>query len=536
MPKVASVLTKLSQWPGGSRAARPPPVRNARPKWHLIYYALAAFDLLAVGGGLVLNQKIMAIYEDSVAINQDWAEYRGQLGELRRHALAVNAPGNDVFDSHDVDGEMRRQDAALNDFSRQFAALRRGFGFDEVGTRALPLQAHLDGVEAAMNAMLDEARLIFAHFRQGDAENAARRMATMDRKFATLSNAISDAARAVGTIQEANFVQQFDAAALLKRFEYLYGGFILLMVAAVTFYGHKIASAFKKAENERAAHLAAMEEKDWALQRQVAELSETAATLTRLDRSLAEATSASSAKSAFLAHMSHELRTPLNAILGFSEVMKQEMFGPIAHTRYREYAADLPFGARHLLALINDILDFSKIEAGKAELHEEDCDAAAAIAEALRLMAASAGESGLAIGTHVAAGLPRLRADNRSLKQILANLLSNAVKFTPRAGRIDITAYLRPSGEFAIAVRDTGIGMRQDQIPLALMPFKQLDNSLSRQHPGTGLGLPICVSLVTLHGGRMEIDSAPGQGTTVTVVFPRQRVRASEAPAMAKAS
>jgi signal transduction histidine kinase len=526
MPKVASLLTKAGQWLGGG---------GPRPKWHLVYFALAAFDLLAVAGGLVLNHKIMAIYEDSVAINQDWALRRSQLGELRRHALAVNAPGNDVFDSHDVQLEMGRQDAALREYGRLFAVLRHDFGFERVGTRALTLQARLDSIEAAMGAMLDEARLIFSYFSQGDTENAARRMATMDRKFASLSDAISDTARAVGTIQEGNFTQQIAAAAFLKRFEYLFGGIILLMVGAVTFYGHKIASAFKKAEQERAAHAAAMEEKDQALRRQIAELSETAATLTRLDRSLAEATSANSAKSAFLAHMSHELRTPLNAILGFSEVMKQEIFGPVGNTRYREYAADIHASGQHLLALINDILDLSKIEAGKAELHEEDCDAGQAIAEALRLVAASADAGGLVIDTHVAAGLPGLQADNRSLKQLLANLLSNAVKFTPRGGRVDITAYLRPSGEFAIAVRDTGIGMKPDQIPLALTPFKQLDNTLTRKHVGSGLGLPICASLIKLHGGRLEIDSAPGQGTTVTVVFPRQRVRTSEAPAMALA-
>jgi signal transduction histidine kinase len=416
-----------------------------------------------------------------------------------------------------------------------FAKLRRDVDSDTAGRHAPQLQAHLDRVEAAMTAMLNEERLIFDNLRRGDAESAVQRMANMDRVFATLSGAIDDAERSAQNIQEGNFAAQFAAAAFLKRFEYLFGGVILLMVGAVMAYGHKIAKEFKKAESERAAHVAAMEEKDLAMQRQVAELTAAAAALTRLDRSLAEATSASSAKSSFLAHMSHELRTPLNAILGFSEVMKQEIFGPLDNRRYREYAADIHASGQHLLALINDILDLSKIEAGKVELREEDCDAAAAIAEALRLIAPIAEDGGLAVEKHVAEGLPGLRADSRSLKQILANLLSNAVKFTPAGGRIDIAAYLRPSGELAVAVRDTGVGMTQEQIPLALTAFKQLDNSLSRKHAGTGLGLPICASLVKMHGGRIEIDSAPGQGTTVTVVFPRHRVRTDKPPALAKA-
>jgi two-component system cell cycle sensor histidine kinase PleC len=242
-----------------------------------------------------------------------------------------------------------------------------------------------------------------------------------------------------------------------------------------------------------------------------------------LARARDEAETASRTKSAFLANMSHELRTPLNAVIGFSEVMMSELFGPLGDARYGEYARSIHASGRHLLDLINDILDLSKVEAGKIELREEPCYIADIVDACGRLMWERARTSGIAIEIDVARGLPPLRLDPIKIKQVLLNLISNAIKFTPTGGRIAVSGRRDELGVL-LAVRDTGIGMRPEDVPLALQPFGQIDNALSRSHAGTGLGLPLSKALVELHGGSLEIDSAPGEGVTVRVRLPANRI------------
>jgi signal transduction histidine kinase len=237
---------------------------------------------------------------------------------------------------------------------------------------------------------------------------------------------------------------------------------------------------------------------------------------------------ANRSKSEFLANMSHELRTPLNAILGFSEMIGQEILGPIG-AKYLEYARDIHASGRHLLELVNDVLDLSKLEAGKVELHETDIDVSALIADCLTLVKARADSGQVALKVEIAPGFPGLRADLRSLKQVMLNLLTNAVKFTPEGGDVVISAEIDRKGAVDISVRDTGIGMSQNEVEIALTPFGQVDSHLSRKHEGTGLGLPICKSLIELHGGTLAVASEPNVGTRVTVRFPATRtIRSAE--------
>ncbi len=239
------------------------------------------------------------------------------------------------------------------------------------------------------------------------------------------------------------------------------------------------------------------------------------------------AESASQAKSAFLANMSHELRTPLNAIIGFSEIMQKEMFGPLGVERYRDYAHDIHDSGKHLLDLINDVLDFSKIEAGKLVLHESTVAAATVVRHCHRLMTTIAETGGVALVIDAPAGNPALKADESKLKQILLNLLSNAIKFTPHGGCVTTRFAIEHDGSLVLAVADTGVGMRAEDIPRALSPFVQLEDPMTRRHQGTGLGLPLTKSLVELHGGTLAVASIPGSGTTVTLRFPRARVEAA---------
>lgn len=241
----------------------------------------------------------------------------------------------------------------------------------------------------------------------------------------------------------------------------------------------------------------------------------------RAARDVAE--QADRAKSDFLAHISHELRTPLNAIIGFSEMYTSKIFGALGDKRYDEYAVHIHDSGKHLLALINDILDLSRADARRLELFEGDVEIGTMIDASVEMVRREAAEGGLSLEVEIPENLPRLRADERRLRQIMINLLGNAVKFTPRDGRIVVRTELDGENRIRIVVRDTGIGMRQEDVERAFVPFKQIDATLTRRYLGAGIGLSLTRRLVEAHGAEISIMSRPNKGTTVTVVFPPDR-------------
>jgi two-component system cell cycle sensor histidine kinase PleC len=231
---------------------------------------------------------------------------------------------------------------------------------------------------------------------------------------------------------------------------------------------------------------------------------------------------ANQAKSEFLANMSHELRTPLNAINGFSEIMIAEMYGSLGDARYKDYARDILNSGQHLLALINDILDMSKIEAGKMNLRFEPLALGEVAEDALRLVRNRAEAAGLALRLDFN-DLPEVEADYRAIKQVLLNLLSNAIKFTPRGGVVTVHAERRddPLGErVKIAVQDTGIGIPPEDLARLARPFEQAEGQHTKTQQGTGLGLALTKALVEMHGGLLDLRSAPGQGTSASFSLP----------------
>ena len=251
------------------------------------------------------------------------------------------------------------------------------------------------------------------------------------------------------------------------------------------------------------------------------------AELSRIDMLKAQARDP--AKSEFfshmlVAHMSHELRTPLNAIIGFSDMMRLTLKKMPEDGKLLGYADDINSAGWHLLRVINDILDLSKVEAGKLDLNEEEFDFSAAAEACARMIRGQMEEKTISFLCETPTSLPKLRADDLKLKQVLINLLSNAAKFTPAQGHVTLRAELQANGAFMIEVIDTGIGIDAKDIPKVFTPFSQLNANVSRTVQGTGLGLPLARALVQLHGGTLTLTSEKGVGTAATVILPASRV------------
>ncbi|MCX5520338.1 HAMP domain-containing sensor histidine kinase [Kaistia defluvii] len=248
------------------------------------------------------------------------------------------------------------------------------------------------------------------------------------------------------------------------------------------------------------------------------------ATREQAEHALQRADKASLARSRFLATMNHELRTPLNAILGFSEVMKNEVLGPMQNGTYREYAGDIHASGGHLLSLINEILDLSRLETGRYELNEVPVALEAIVRACESMVAGEARSRDLRLVLEIEPDLPLVRADPAGLRRAVLNLLSNAVKFTPAGGTITLQAGWTAGGGQYVSVRDTGPGIPAGEVALVLSPFQQGESAMHMAKPGAGMGLPMVEALIRLHGGTFELRSTMGAGTVATLCLPRSRV------------
>jgi two-component system cell cycle sensor histidine kinase PleC len=242
------------------------------------------------------------------------------------------------------------------------------------------------------------------------------------------------------------------------------------------------------------------------------------------DESRRRAEEANLAKSRFLATMSHELRTPLNAILGFSEIIKGEILGPIGNANYKDYVGDIHTSGQHLLNLINEILDLSRIEAGRYELHEEPVNLVYVVEECHHLMQLRAKAKNITVTEDYDRTLPRLWADERAVRQIALNLISNAIKFTPNGGEIAIRVGWTSGGGQFLSIRDNGPGIPEEEIPIVLSAFGQGSIAIKSAERGAGLGLPIVQALMQMHDGAFELKSKLREGTEVIATFPQSRV------------
>src|SRR6188768_953033 len=320
------------------------------------------------------------------------------------------------------------------------------------------------------------------------------------------------------------FVTTFPVTAAIALDFVLQGGLrnYILSIMALTAQGYFAALTYQLYSSTLAT-LQARAEKD-AL---IGELEQAKAIS---DEARRRAETANISKSRFLAQMSHELRTPLNAILGFSEVMKSEVFGPHAVPTYKEYAGDIHNSGVHLLNLINEILDLSRIEAGRYELNEEPVDLAHVVGDCNHLLQLRARNRGIRIQQMFEHDLPRLWADERACRQICLNLLSNAIKFTPQGGEVWLKVGWTAAGGQYMSVKDNGPGIPEDEIPIVLASFGQGTNAIKSAEQGTGLGLPIAKNLIDMHNGTFTLKSKLRFGTEVIVTFPPERVMSALGP------
>jgi signal transduction histidine kinase len=282
--------------------------------------------------------------------------------------------------------------------------------------------------------------------------------------------------------------------------------------------------SFTKMQGQIWANLAVLAEREASarhlarsLERQVAE--RTAA----LREAMEAAEKSNQAKSEFLANMSHELRTPLNAVIGFAQLLAREPYGALGHPRYREYATDIERSGHQLLALISDLLDLTRIEAGALDLHEEVVAVSDLLVESVTMMIPFATSAGVALDCADLPPMPQLKADRLRLRQILLNLLSNAIKFSITGDRVTVSAEGDATSGVSLIVSDNGLGIAAQDMHKVLCPFGQVDSALNRRHQGAGLGLPLSIHLAELHGGRLELESHPGIGTTAMVRLPPER-------------
>ena len=468
-------------------------------KWHVVYYLLAGFDVLAVSSSLYLGHQVMEIFRSSLEVNQEWAGKLSELSDIRSAASDVNAPGNDIFDSQDVKKEVARQDEALLLFRKKYDAFLTSADTLPVQEERQALRASVKRIGDKMEDMLAEASQIFAHFRANDATAAGRRMATMDRKFSVLNASISKTASVMREIQQTHFQSQVSAASFLGRFEYLIAASIIVMVCCVLMYGHRIASEFKRNEQERAARNAHLEMLSVQLQ-----------------QSLIEAKTANKLKSQFLANMSHEIRTPMNGVMGMAQLLLKT---PLDDKQTR-FADMLLSSSRALLGIINNILDLSKIESGMMTLTIDSIDMKSMVQEAMDRVEGVAVQKELKL-SHTVAQVRNgtFDGDSPRIIQLMVNLLGNAIKFTEQ-GEVTLEVGPGTGGTTRFTVRDTGPGIPADQLSIIFQRFRQVDGSSTRKHGGTGLGLAITKELAALMKGTVGVDSTVGKGSSFWVELP----------------
>ncbi len=463
-------------------------LRKAMPRWRLVYLALAAFNLLTILSSMVITHNLIALHTRSVDLNNAWAQRMTDINQLGYLAEAVNAPGNNVFETRDVAGERANRAQALDLFRVRLERIE-----DDLDSNAEPaefarLKDVLAGVSATMTEMLADSDEVFRAFERRDVSAAGTHMAAMDRDYGKMLRGISDAVKLAQDIQVSHPQAQIALARDMQFMEQVLGLLVVALVIGAAIYGNRLGQVMRQQNRD-------------------------------ITDARIAAEAANQSKSNFLASMSHEIRTPMNGILGMAQSLDT---GDLPGNEREKVSIILDSGSS-LMAVLNDVLDFSKIEAGKFDICPAPNDIVHTTDRVVRLFETHARDKDITLAFHHDAAMPRnLVYDAERVRQCISNLVSNALKFTP-GGRIDVHVTSRPVSEteamIFVSVKDTGIGMAPDVQSRLFKPFTQADSSIGRQYGGTGLGLAISLRLAQLMGGGMSVQSAPGLGSLFTLTF-----------------
>ena len=481
------------------------------PKWHYLYFVLAALDLIAVSAGLYLSHSIMSIYVRSVEANQTWAERVFAYSNLGELAAAVNAPGNDVFDSREVDVETARMQAAKNAFDAKFAALREELSTSLPPTEAAPLLARFDAVGVAMEAMLAEARLIFSYFRAGKPDRAGERMATMDRRYATVNSALADLRNSVAMVQQKNFEQQMAAASRQEQLEYIVGALVLLMVGGATLYGYRMARQIQSdfAEKERLLRIADGHSR---LRKRSSELKRSN---TRLQTEIEQRLLALKA----LNDANQQLKTLFRTTLDSQEAER------------REIARELHEDVAQLLGALKMRLSALEVSPSVGKLVEPQVKDAGSIAASaiVRLQSLVRDLTPHGMESIGLAGVLRFDLEEWTEGSGLEVRFSDNLDGARPPSRIESAAYRIAKEAVSNVVRHA----RASTLEVELLQAKGyvhmhivddgegFDVAAARRQAGQKTtGLAMMEQRTTVLGGKFELSSAPGRGTAVKASFP----------------
>lgn len=474
--------TPAKDFPERARTRREPLPRR---RLDIIYFVLAGIDLLTITFTLLLSNHIVTLYQQSVARSAVWSDRVSELVVLAQNAQETNAPGNDVFDSHDVPHERARRDIALRAYHAQRDSILRDLAATSSANEEDLITERLRITDVHMRAMMQEADNIFAEIEAGRDEAAGRRMATMDRVYGQLTHSMLEAIIQVQEVEDANLERQVALAGELRRLEFVVMGLILIIVMGVVLYGRRIGRVMRATED---AH----------------------------NEMLVELEAANEGLEQYADNVAHELRTPVNKMLLASEVA---LARARTATEYQDSFVSIVEECQRLSSIVGSLLFLARARRKRVDLDRNHVDVGAELALIRDFYDASAQQSGVELTAHAVPGLG-FSADRVLFQRAISNLVSNALSHTPKGGSVAILASARDD-RVEIEVRDTGEGMPATVRARVFDRFYRADPVRTATSGRLGLGLSITKSIVDLHGGSIAVESSVDNGCAVTLSFPR---------------